>query len=119
MLCIEDDESIRNVITDVLEDRGFRVAAAGNGSEALSFLDRLTPEVIVLDLLMPVMHGWEFMESYADKTGGKAIPIVIVSVNAALPRSFDRFGVRSVVAKPFNIDALVEAVEDALSPAVA
>jgi CheY-like chemotaxis protein len=114
VLVVEDDESIRNVITDVLEDRGFQVGTAANGSDALMLLDRLKPDVMVLDLLMPVMHGWEFMESYAEKTGGQPIPIVIVSVNAALPRSFNRFGVCNVVAKPFDIDLLVEAVEDAL-----
>jgi CheY-like chemotaxis protein len=111
---VEDDESIRNVITDVLEDRGFRVVTAANGSVALDQVGHLEPDVVVLDLLMPVMHGWAFMEAYADRTGGRAIPIVVVSVNPALPRSFNRFGVRTVVAKPFNIDELVEAVENAL-----
>jgi CheY-like chemotaxis protein len=113
VLVVEDDESIRNVITDVLEDRGYRVAGAANGSEALEHLGDVRPDVMVLDLLMPVMHGWEFMESYSERTGGDPIPIVVVSVNPALPRSFNRFGVRSVVAKPFNIDELVEAVESA------
>ena len=115
VLVVEDDLSIRNVITDVLEDRGYRVATAENGVEALEYLDFLQPDVMVLDLLMPVMHGWAFMESYFDKTGGRAIPLVVVSVNPALPRSFNRFGVHEVVAKPFNIDDLVGAVDSALS----
>lgn len=114
VLVVEDDESIRNVITDVLQEHGFRVAAACNGSEALARLDTAQPDVMVLDLLMPVMHGWEFMESYAERTGGRAIPIVVVSVNPALPRSFNRFGVREVVGKPFDIDHLVDAVESAM-----
>jgi CheY-like chemotaxis protein len=117
-LVVEDDESIRNVITDVLEDRGFRVAGAANGSEALEHLDEVRPDVMVVDLLMPVMHGWAFMESYSERTGGDAIPIVVVSVNPALPRSFNRFGVRSVVAKPFNLDELVDAVESATGSVV-
>ena len=117
VLVVEDDLSIRNVITDVLEDRGFRVSTAENGAEALEYLEYLEPDVMVLDLLMPVMHGWAFMESYLDKTGGKQIPLVVVSVNPALPRSFNRFGVRKVVAKPFDIDDLVRAVDSALEPA--
>jgi DNA-binding NarL/FixJ family response regulator len=56
------------------------------------------------------------MESYAEKTGGQAIPIVVVSVNPVLPRSFDRFGVRKVVSKPFDVDELLEAVERAMAP---
>ena len=114
VLVVEDDDSIRNVITDVLQDRGFRVVTARNGSEALEQLDFVQPRAMVLDLLMPVMHGWAFMESYAEKTGGQQIPIVVVSVNPALPRSFNRFGVRTVVGKPFDIDQLIGAVEDAL-----
>ena len=115
VLVVEDDESIRNVITDVLEDRGFRVVGAGNGADALARLDDLRPDVMVLDLLMPVMHGWDFMETYAEKTDGDTIPIVVVSVNPALPRSFSRFGVRGVVPKPFDVDDLLDAVEEALA----
>jgi two-component system chemotaxis response regulator CheY len=119
VLVVEDDESIRNVITDVLEDHNIRVVVAANGSEALRLLDRVKPNAMVLDLLMPVMHGWEFMESYADKTNGKPIPIVVVSVNPALPRSYTRFGVCNVVAKPFDIDQLLAAVEEALGAVTA
>lgn len=113
-LVVEDDEYIRNVISDLLADHGFNVVRAANGAEALERLDTTRPDVMVLDLLMPVMHGWEFMESYEERTGGTPIPIVVVSVNAALPRSFDRLGVRSVVAKPFDVDDLLEHVEQAL-----
>jgi two-component system chemotaxis response regulator CheY len=119
VLVVEDDESIRNVITDVLEDRGFRVLGARNGADALNQLNQTRPDVMVLDLLMPVMHGWDFMEAYADRTGGDAIPIVVVSVNAALPRSFNRFGVHSVVRKPFDVDELADSVEAALEPSIA
>ena len=114
ILIVEDDDSIREVIADVLGDRGYRVARAANGAEALEMLDRQRPDVMVLDLLMPVMHGWAFMESYAEKTGGDAIPIVVVSVNPALPRSFTRLGVKEVVSKPFDVDALLAAVDTAL-----
>jgi two-component system, chemotaxis family, chemotaxis protein CheY len=114
VLVVEDDESIRNVITDILEERGFRVLAAANGADALDYVGTTRPDVMVLDLLMPVMHGWDFMETYAERTGGERIPIVVVSVNTALPRSFNRFGVHSVVAKPFDVDELLESVERAV-----
>ena len=119
VLVVEDDESIRNVITDVLEDRGYRVIGATNGADALHQLEQAKPDVMVLDLLMPVMHGWDFMEAYAEKTGGNPIPIVVVSVNSALPRSFNRFGVHSVVRKPFDVDDLAQSVEAALELDVA
>jgi len=114
ILVVEDEEPIREVIRDVLEDRGFDVVTCANGAEALRAFDTMRPDVVVLDLLMPVMHGWDFMESYVERTGGEAIPIVVVSVNPALPRSFNRFGVRQVVSKPFDVDALIQAVDEAL-----
>ncbi len=114
---MEDDDSIRRVIIDVLEERGFQVIGAANGSEALNRLTGPRPDLMVLDLLMPVMHGWDFMETYGERTGGEPIPIVVVSVNPALPRSFNRFGVRDVVAKPFDVDDLLDCVDRALAPA--
>jgi two-component system chemotaxis response regulator CheY len=119
VMVIEDDPAIRAVMTDVLQDRGYRVVTSSNGAEALQQLESVRPNVLVLDLLMPVMHGWEFMESYFDKTDGTAIPIVIVSVNPVLPRSFDRFGVRECVGKPFQMHDLIRAVEDADQPVAA
>ena len=61
VLVVEDEEAIRKVISDVLDDRGFDVRCASNGAEALEALDHVRPAVVVLDLLMPVMHGWAFM----------------------------------------------------------
>lgn len=115
VLVVEDDDSIRHVITDVLEDRGFRVISSANGAEALDRLDIVRPDAMVLDLLMPVMHGWDFMETYSSKTGGDTIPIVVVSVNPVLPRSFNRLGVRDVVGKPFDVDDLADSVEAAIT----
>jgi len=114
VLVVEDDAVIRQVVTEVLDDRGFRIAAASNGSEALDRLDTELPDLLVLDLLMPVMHGWAFMENYFTKTNGAQIPIVVLSVNPVLPRSYDRFGVRRCLGKPFQVNDLVEAVEGAL-----
>ena len=116
MLVVEDEEPIREVIRDVLEDNGYRVLSAANGVEALATLERHKPDAVVLDLLMPVMHGWEFMETYFEKTGGESIPIVVVSVNPALPRSFNRFGVSRVIAKPFDVNELADAIDEVARP---
>ena len=113
VLVVEDDDAIRSVIAEVLEERGFRVDHAANGAEALELIEVRRPDVVVLDLLMPVMHGWAFMEEYARRTHGQQIPIVVVSVNPLLPRSFDRFGVLRCIGKPFDVDELTQTVEEA------
>ena len=104
VLIVEDEEAIREVIADVLQDHGFRVMHASNGAEALRCLEQARPDVMVLDLLMPVMHGWAFMEEYVEGTGGEPIPIVVVSVNPALPRSFARFVDQLVGIEGFGQD---------------
>jgi CheY-like chemotaxis protein len=114
VLVVEDDDVIRSVIAEVLEERGFGVRTALNGAEALALLETIQPNVVVLDLLMPVMHGWAFMEEYARQSKGEPVPIVVLSVNPILPRSFDRFGVVRCIGKPFQVDDLVGALEDAV-----
>ena len=119
-LVVEDDDTLRALVADVLEAHGWQVTVARDGAEALGLLDASTrPEVIVLDLLMPVLHGWAFMEQYRGKTGGVQIPIVILSVNPVLPRSFDRFGVVRCLGKPFEVKQLLSAVDDAIGASCA
>ena len=113
MLVVDDDANLRRRMGDALRHQGYRVTDAANGADAMALLDRIRPDAIVLDLLMPVMHGWDFMEHYAEKTNGKPVPIVVVSVNPALPRSFDRFGVCEVLPKPFDVEVLVRSVAKA------
>jgi CheY-like chemotaxis protein len=117
VLIVEDEQPIRQLIADVLGDRGFRTLPLANGAEALRVLETVRPDVMVVDLLMPVMHGWDLMEKYIDTTAGRPIPIVVVSGNPALPKSFNRLGVQQVLAKPFDIDALLDAVQRAAESA--
>ena len=119
VLVVEDDDAIRSVIAEVLEERGFSVMRAANGAEALESVESRRPDVVVLDLLMPVMHGWAFMEEYASRTDGQQIPIVVVSVNPLLPRSFNRFGVLRCIGKPFDVDELTRSVEEACGSSIA
>ncbi len=119
VLVVDDEQPIREVIRDVLEDIGCRVVSAANGAEALLRLEDQRPDAVVLDLLMPVMHGWDFMESYLDKTDGQPIPIVVLSVNPALPRSYTRLGVHRVIGKPFDVNELADAIESIPHPATA
>jgi CheY-like chemotaxis protein len=114
VLVVEDDDVIGGLVMDVLQGRGWLVRRASQGKEALQMLQTMRPDVIVLDLLMPVMHGWAFMEEYARQSTGERVPIVVLSVNPVLPRSFDRFGVVRCIGKPFQVDDLVGALEDAV-----
>jgi len=117
VLVVEDDAWIAWMIADDLTDRGYEVGTASNGFEALQRLENAPTDVIVLDLMLPAMHGWDFVESYQQKTGGASLPIIVVSAAGAMPRSMETRGVRCYLRKPFDIEQLASCVADAAETA--
>ena len=83
ILVVDDDDSIRQIVRFCLSDEGYRVREAPNGEAALEVLDSVNPELILLDLRMPVMDGWEFARRYRTLPGPHA-PIVafVAALNA-------------------------------------
>jgi len=110
LLVVEDDEDIRNTIADALRRRGFAVITAVDGREALTVLDVFRPDVIVLDLLMPVMDGYAFLDLRGERPDLAAVPVVVAS--AATPMLKQAASTwNEFIAKPFSINTLVEVVE--------
>lgn len=110
---MEDDSGIRSIVAECLEQEGYAVSAVSNGQEALDSVQRSRPHAIVLDLMMPVMDGWTFVESCHAHSWCRGVPIVVMSASHALGIAAERLhnlGVRAVIAKPFEIDALVGVV---------
>ena len=112
VLVVEDDVPIASIVIEELEHAGFDVVGASNGAEALAELDRRIPDAIVLDLMMPVFHGWAFIEQYLQHTGGIPIPIVVVSAAGAVTRSMESLGVRYFLPKPFDLQQLTRYVAE-------
>ena len=114
ILVVEDDDAIRGLVSDVLRDDGYLVREATNGAEALEQLRGARPDLIVLDLMMPVMDGWQFVEACRDEGCCRDVPIVVTSASHDLPRTAERlrdFGVRTCLAKPFDVNGLLALVE--------
>jgi DNA-binding response OmpR family regulator len=110
VLVVEDDTWIAWMVADELADRGYQVRTATNGLEALQRLEEGRPDVIVLDLMLPTMHGWDFVECYQQKTGGASLPIIVVSAAGGVSRSMEKRGVRRYLAKPFDLEELARCV---------
>ncbi len=105
-LVVEDDREIREALADAIELGGFEVATVANGLEALRWL-RGAPQladVIVLDLMMPVMDGWQFLA--ARDARAKSVPVVVLT---AKPDPEVPEGVR-VLTKPVSLEQLVAAL---------
>ena len=114
ILVVEDDEAIRGLVSEVLRDDGYDVSEASNGIEALEAVSARRPDLIVLDLMMPVMDGWTFVEECRRSRRCEQVPIVVTSASHDLPRTAERlrsFGVRTCLAKPFDVDGLLALVE--------
>lgn len=112
VLVVDDDDAIRTLISRVLLRADFDVAQAGNGSEALAKLRSRRFQTVVLDLMMPVMSGFEVVEYLRTNDDAGAPRIVIVS--AAGERDLHSITsplVRSVLRKPFDLPELLAAVE--------
>ncbi len=112
VLVVEDDRPIATMIADELGASGHQVEIAWNGQEALMSLDSSPPDAIVLDLMMPMLNGWDFVEQYRAHTGGQTIPIVVVSAAGAVPRSMEALGVKRFLRKPFAIEVLEQCVTE-------
>jgi two-component system, chemotaxis family, chemotaxis protein CheY len=113
VVVVEDEATIRETIAEVLEDEGYSVEQARHGAEGLLKVQRRRPDVIVLDLMMPVMDGWAFARACNPRSDGRAIPIMIMSASPDLARSAEQlhpYGVRAAVAKPFDLEVLVAVV---------
>jgi two-component system chemotaxis response regulator CheY len=113
ILIVEDDGDLREAISAVLVAEGYGVRMAAHGREALDDLrGRPRPCLILLDLMMPVMNGWEFLKVLrTDET----IPDVCVIVTSAAP-SGDLSDATDVLRKPFNLDGLLTLVRQHCHP---
>jgi CheY-like chemotaxis protein len=110
VLVVDDDDSIRNAIREVLTDEGYSVTTAPNGEAALGRLrdsDR-PPGLILLDLMMPVMDGWQFLDRLSTDPQLHQVPVVVLSANTGGPARGD---VILYLRKPIDLDRLVETVD--------
>ena len=106
VLVVDDDPDILEAICDILGTESYRVARAKNGLEALEQVAAERPDVILLDLMMPVMDGVTFAQALRQRPAAADVPIVIISADGNPARAAS-VQARGYLAKPFDIDALI------------
>jgi len=110
VLVVDDDADVRELLAAVLKSEGYDVLTAENGAAALSVLRETLPDLIVLDLMMPVMNGWEFRETQRAYPEYAAIPVVCLSGHHAAHAHAAALGIAECIQKPLDVDYLVEVV---------
>lgn len=112
VLVVEDDLDIREVMRMVLEASGYQVSEAGDGAEALAVARAQRPDIILLDLMMPGMDGFQFRELQLQDPAIAAIPVVIVSGGGAVPQKAAQLKAAGYLVKPTDVQRLLAVVRD-------
>lgn len=110
ILLAEDDLEIRDIVQELLEEKGYDVIPARTGKQALDFLSldpRSPPDLVILDLMMPIVTGWQVLEAIQHDPMLSKVPVVILTA-----MSQDRpTGAAAFLRKPFQVEALLETVQ--------
>lgn len=116
ILVVEDDEAIRGCLTVLLEIEGYQVRSAENARDALDLLMNFKPDLIITDLNMPVMDGYEFLEIKSRMDAIADVPVIVLSGSVEtmvdeIPK--ERF--YQFVRKPFDLDEMIDLVKKVIS----
>lgn len=116
ILVVEDETELAELLREVLELEGHRVVVAPHGRAALSILDELSPDLILTDLMLPVMDGLEFLQRYSARPGPKAAVIAMSAMGPYLDEAL-KLGAQAILRKPFELNELTERISSVLAGA--
>ena len=116
VLVVDDDPAIRGLVADALRDEGYSVDIAAHGREALEAMRARRPATVVLDLMMPVMDGFSFMQACHTEQLCDDVPIVVISAVADALLRVREVPVHACIAKPFDLDELIRTVGQFCKP---
>jgi DNA-binding response OmpR family regulator len=115
VLVVEDDPDLVALLELILAESGRRVRTAHEGGEALARVAEEMPGLILLDMRMPGMNGWEFAEEFR-RRHGRACPIVVVTAAENARKRAEEIAADAWLAKPFDLDEVLALVERFLGP---
>lgn len=111
ILVVEDDDDIRETFAEILRSEGYEVSAASDGAEAHRLLGTGTsPDLILLDLMMPVMDGFEFREKQLELPDRCSIPVVVVTADGSAREKMESLHPAGFLTKPVQLRPLLETV---------
>lgn len=111
LLLVEDDPETRDATIDVLQAVGYRVQSAVDGRDALAWLAaNESPRLIILDLMMPVMNGWQFRSAQLANPAIAAIPVMLVSAGQSLEHDAKELRAAAAVAKPVDLGVMLDKI---------
>ena len=116
ILLVDDEPVARELTKRILEEKGYDIAQAQDGQEALAELGKKVPDLILLDVQMPTMNGYTFMMEKAKTPAYVKIPVVVLTAHNEVEPLFRRHGVRGYLMKPLKSEELLAKVQELLGP---
>ena len=112
VLVIDDDMPLRGMLAAALRQHGFQVLLAGDGAEGQRALNIHNPDVVLLDLAMPEVNGWDFLQRLQETGRLGQVPIIVLSAHLRVePQAVLKMGVSAILPKPFNLPELIDLIE--------
>ncbi len=112
ILIIEDDESVRRTLADILEINGYQTLVASNGIEGLALAHRDSPDIVITDINMPGLSGFDLLETFRQDETLRAIPVIVISakVDRSATRHGMELGAADFITKPFSEEEVLHSV---------
>lgn len=111
ILVVEDDQAVRTAVSELLAEEGYDVVGASHGAAAFATLaEGPLPALIVLDLMMPELNGWEFHLRLQQDPRLAAVPVVVLSAVAGFEQRRGKLDVAAMLSKPVDLDRLLQVV---------
>lgn len=113
VLIVDDDDELAEVLRQALRESGYAVATVRHGAAALELIGQIQPDLILLDLTMPIMDGWSFLTQYrrSAKGGGR---IVLLTGHPNVHEISQTLGADAYIGKPFELKQVLSTVEQQL-----
>jgi CheY-like chemotaxis protein len=115
ILVVDDEDSVRELLSELLSSEGYVVAQARNGNEALAAIDRERPSLMLLDLMMPGLDGFGVIQALRERGLWPALPVLLMSAGARVERVARDLNLRFCVQKPFDLEDVLRIVAEALA----
>ncbi|MEL7242734.1 MAG: PAS domain S-box protein [Cyanobacteria bacterium J06573_2] len=117
ILIVDDNETNRSLLVTFLEELGFEISEAVNGKQGLEKVESFQPDLILIDLVMPVMDGFEITQSLRNNPQFENLPIIIISANAMFDAQLSsyRIGCDAFLQKPIDLNLLIKSIAQLLT----
>ena len=114
ILVADDEQQLALALKIRLQSRGFQVVTASDGRQALELIAQEKPDLVILDVVMPVMDGYFCLREINQRFGRTKIPVIILTARDRMKELFDLEGVEDYVVKPFDHDDLLIRIDRVL-----